>query len=70
MTTAPDPRLPLVDVDGDQDLGEPPKVINPGPGCRFAPRCPLAMDQCRQSTPEFVELSSTHRAACFAVHRD
>jgi len=67
MTTAPDPRLPLATVDGGHDLGEPPKVINPGAGCRFAPRCPLAMDRCRTSTPEFVQLSSTHRAACYAV---
>jgi peptide/nickel transport system ATP-binding protein len=67
MSTAPDPRLPLVDVEGTQDLGEPPKVINPGPGCRFAPRCPLAMDQCRVSTPPFVQLSPTHRTACYAA---
>lgn len=67
MSTAPDPRLPLADVEGGDDLGEPPKVIDPGPGCRFAPRCPLAMDKCRTTTPEYVQLSPTHRTACFAV---
>jgi peptide/nickel transport system ATP-binding protein len=66
MSSAPDPRLAPTAVQGD-DLGEPPKVIDPGPGCRFAPRCPLAMDQCRVSTPAMVELSSTHHAACYAV---
>ncbi len=67
MSTAPDPRLPLADIEGERDLGEPPKVIDPGPGCRFAPRCPLAMDVCRTTTPTMVTLSATHRAACFAV---
>ena len=67
MSTAPDPRLPLVEHEGSEDLGEPPKVIDPGPGCRFAPRCPLATDECRAGTPPMVELSATHRTACFAV---
>lgn len=67
MATAPDPRLPLAEIEGEKDLGEPPKVIDPGPGCRFAPRCPLAMDVCWANTPPMVRLSPTHRAACFAV---
>jgi peptide/nickel transport system ATP-binding protein len=67
MATAPDPRLPLAEIEGEKDLGEPPKVIDPGPGCRFAPRCPLAMDVCWANTPPMVRLSPTHQAACFAV---
>ena len=67
MSTAPDPRLPLAEIEGERDLGEPPKVIDPGPGCRFAPRCPLVMDVCWTTTPTMVTLSPTHRAACFAV---
>lgn len=67
MKTAPDPRLPLAEIEGEKDLGEPPKVIDPGPGCRFAPRCPLAMDVCWANTPPMVRLSPTHQAACFAV---
>jgi len=66
MSSAPDPRLAPVDFQGE-DLGEPPKVIDPGPGCRFAPRCPLAMDECLASTPAMVTISGTHRAACYAV---
>lgn len=66
MSSAPDPHLAPTAFDGD-DLGEPPKVINPGPGCRFAPRCPLAMDQCIVNTPPMVTLSATHHAACYAV---
>ncbi|MFY9782889.1 MAG: ABC transporter ATP-binding protein [Acidimicrobiales bacterium] len=67
MSTAPDPRLPLAVIEGESDLGEPPKVIDPGPGCRFAPRCPLVMDVCIANTPPMVRLSATHQAACFAV---
>jgi peptide/nickel transport system ATP-binding protein len=66
MSAAPDPHLAPSALEGD-DFGEPPKVIDPGPGCRFAPRCPLAMDICLTDTPPFVHLSSTHRAACYAV---
>ena len=39
MSSAPDPHLAPSAFEGD-DLGEAPKVVNPGPGCRFAPRCP------------------------------
>ena len=67
MSTAPDPRLPLAVIEGERDLGEPPKVIDPAPGCRFAPRCPLVMDICRTTNPIMVTLSPTHHAACFAV---
>jgi peptide/nickel transport system ATP-binding protein len=69
MATAPDPRLPLAHDTDVEDLGEPPKVIDPGPGCRFAPRCPLAMEQCRTSTPATVQLSATKRVACYAVEQ-
>ena len=67
MSTAPDPRLPLPPETDVEDLGEPPKVIDPGPGCRFAPRCPVVRDECRTTTPSYVQLSATKRAACFAV---
>ncbi len=35
--------------------GEVPTVVNPGEGCRFAPRCPLVMDICRTTTPALGE---------------
>lgn len=67
MATAPDPRLPLAADTDVQDLGEPPKVIDPGPGCRFAPRCPLVMEQCRTTTPVSVSITPSQKVACFAV---
>jgi oligopeptide transport system ATP-binding protein len=32
-------------------IGEVPSVRNPPPGCRFNPRCPNAMEQCRSEVP-------------------
>jgi peptide/nickel transport system ATP-binding protein len=34
------------------DTGEPPRVINPGEGCRFRWRCPFAIDVCQTVTPQ------------------
>jgi peptide/nickel transport system ATP-binding protein len=33
------------------DTGEPPRVINPGEGCRFRWRCPFAIETCQTVTP-------------------
>jgi len=34
--------------------GQPPDLINPPRGCRFAPRCPYAMEVCKEDPPEFT----------------
>jgi len=47
--------------------GAPPNLADPPAGCRFHPRCPLAMDICRRSNPPLVEVAAGHRIACFAV---
>ncbi len=44
--------------------GEPPSLINPPPGCRFAPRCPFAMDKCKEEPPE-IEVSHNHWVKCW-----
>jgi peptide/nickel transport system ATP-binding protein len=48
LSAVPDPKAPLGAV---IDKGEPPKVIDPAPGCRFRPRCPVAIDTCATVTP-------------------
>ncbi|MBA2286553.1 MAG: ABC transporter ATP-binding protein [Ktedonobacteraceae bacterium] len=45
--------------------GEPPSLINPPGGCRFHPRCPHAMDICRQRFPRRTEFSEGHWTHCF-----
>ncbi|UCD82802.1 MAG: ABC transporter ATP-binding protein [Desulfobacterales bacterium] len=34
-------------------------------GCRFYPRCPLAMGVCNQRIPALIEVGETHRVRCF-----
>jgi peptide/nickel transport system ATP-binding protein len=47
--------------------GAPPNLSAPPPGCRFHPRCPLAMDICRRENPALTTLGPGHRVACFAA---
>jgi peptide/nickel transport system ATP-binding protein len=63
LSAVPDPRAPL-EVDAQTDKGEPPRVINPGEGCRFRWRCPLAIDICHRVTPLPRQLGPDHSAAC------
>jgi peptide/nickel transport system ATP-binding protein len=44
--------------------GTVPKLIDPPVGCRFAPRCRLAIDACRRAQPELREIEAGHRVAC------
>jgi peptide/nickel transport system ATP-binding protein len=50
--------------------GAPPSLADPPSGCRFHPRCPLAMDVCRQSHPAMTTVAPGRRVACFAVNPD
>ena len=47
--------------------GAPPNLANPPRGCRFHPRCPLAMDVCREASPALTTLAPGHRVACYAA---
>ena len=44
--------------------GEVPSPINPPSGCRFHPRCPVAIDRCKVDDPAFEELKPNHFVAC------
>ncbi len=46
--------------------GSPPSLLNPPPGCRFAPRCPQAMDVCRADPAPQLEglFWGSHSVAC------
>lgn len=44
--------------------GEVPNPIDLPVGCRFHPRCPEAMDICRETDPDFVQISEEHKVAC------
>jgi oligopeptide/dipeptide ABC transporter ATP-binding protein len=47
--------------------GEVPSPVNPPSGCRFHPRCPLAMDMCGRKEPPIMEYEKDHYVACFAL---
>jgi peptide/nickel transport system ATP-binding protein len=63
VSAVPDPRAELGLADA-RDVGEPPKVVNPKPGCRFRPRCPLAVAECETVTPALRKLADGRRVAC------
>jgi len=65
VSAVPDPKAEP--ISGTIDRGEPPKVIDPTPGCRFRWRCPLAIDACHMQTPQLLELSPGHDAACLVA---
>jgi oligopeptide transport system ATP-binding protein len=44
--------------------GEPPNPADPPPGCSFHPRCPLAQQVCRETTPSLKEWLPGRSAAC------
>ena len=69
LSAVPDPRAEL-HVSEETDMGEPPRVIDPTPGCRFRWRCPLAIDECSQVTPELRLLMPGHQAACHVATAD
>lgn len=56
--------------------GQPPSLINPPSGCKFHPRCPFTMPQCRTEPPPLLPVSGLaepratanqqeHRSACW-----
>jgi peptide/nickel transport system ATP-binding protein len=47
--------------------GEIPSAINPPGGCRFHPRCPVAVDKCSQEAPPLLELRPGHWVACWTA---
>ena len=44
--------------------GAPPSLVTLPDGCPFAPRCPLTVEQCRQSEPALTPVAPGHAAAC------
>jgi len=48
--------------------GETPNPIDLPSGCRFHPRCPMALDRCAQRTPQLAPVDGDeHQAACLLV---
>jgi len=49
--------------------GAPPSLVSLPPGCPFAPRCPLAGDECRAAEPAPRTVAPGHAAACIRTEQ-
>jgi oligopeptide/dipeptide ABC transporter ATP-binding protein len=47
--------------------GQPPSLLNLPPGCRFAPRCSMVQDVCREQEPPEVDIGNNHSVSCWRV---
>ncbi len=47
--------------------GEVPNPIDLPSGCRFHPRCPVAVDACKEIDPPYVNINAKHKAACLLL---
>jgi peptide/nickel transport system ATP-binding protein len=62
--------IPRIDLDSERKTrleaigGTVPILINPAPGCRFAPRCRHVMAVCTEREPLLREIAPGHRMAC------
>jgi peptide/nickel transport system ATP-binding protein len=62
--------IPRMDIDSEHKSrleaigGVVPILINPAPGCRFAPRCRYATPLCAEQEPAMREIAPRHRIAC------
>ena len=45
--------------------GQPPDLTAPPPGCKFAPRCRYARDECRGDEPKLTDLGNSHLFRCY-----
>ena len=73
VSNVPDPKAPapLSPEGGSPGASEPPKVVDPAPGCRFRPRCPVAIDVCATVTPPLLPFQAdgpAREAACHVAH--
>ena len=63
--------IPIPDPDLKRERiilkGDVPSPLRPPSGCRFHPRCPVALEHCSREEPQFKEVAPDHRVACWRV---
>jgi peptide/nickel transport system ATP-binding protein len=67
LAAIPDPDAENAKTMREVPTGEPPSLLNPPPGCRYHPRCPMAIkDLCDRQEPPPIRLSAAGQtAACW-----
>jgi oligopeptide/dipeptide ABC transporter ATP-binding protein len=66
VAPAPNPRLRRQRIILQ---GETPDPIHLPTGCRFHPRCPVALTRCQTVDPATVAVGEEHRVACLLVEK-
>jgi peptide/nickel transport system ATP-binding protein len=69
LAAVPDPRE-RTSFTTSATIGEPPKVVNPTPGCRFRSRCQYAVEECSRVTPVLRPMAPGQMAACHVATPD
>lgn len=67
LSAVPDPSAMI--KASASDIGDPPRVVDPGEGCRFRWRCPLAEEICSVVTPSLLPFVEGHEVACHVTMR-
>jgi len=66
--------VPNIKLDEQEELykmpGEPPNLTHPPSGCRFHPRCPMAMTICTEREPDMIDVGSGHLVHCWLFDQD
>ena len=47
--------------------GSPPSLADLPGGCSFHPRCPYALDICKEQCPDYIEVKPRHKVACWLM---
>jgi oligopeptide/dipeptide ABC transporter ATP-binding protein len=66
LRSVPDPDQPvhrLLTIPG-----QPPDLMEPIPGCSFAPRCPAVLDRCTSELPPLGQVLPGRASACWRAH--
>ena len=69
LSAVPDPRE-RTNFSTSATIGEPPKMVDPAPGCRFRWRCQYAIEECSRTTPSLRPMAPGHMAACHVAKPD
>ncbi|HLE24308.1 MAG TPA: dipeptide ABC transporter ATP-binding protein [Thermodesulfobacteriota bacterium] len=63
--------VPILDPETKRKIiilpGDVPSPIDPPSGCRFHPRCPIAVERCKSEEPVLRDVGRGHMVACHLV---
>lgn len=63
--------VPILDPETKRKIiilpGDVPSPIDPPSGCRFHPRCPIAVERCKNEEPVLRDIGRGHMVACHLV---